>query len=143
VNRAGGILVSGIEAVDALFVPIFPDNLTKSVRAVENGMLSRRLTKTTARRYSRKRVLMDSALMRCDDKEYKVMILQKTRRSGNSLAVTIPKEVVEELGLHEGDMVALEINKATVQVEMRPHVREAFEAVMREYAADIAYLADK
>ena len=71
------------------------------------------------------------------------MILQKTRRSGNSLAVTIPKEVVEELGLHEGDMVALEINRATVQVEMRPHVRVAFEAVMREYADGIAYLADK
>jgi putative addiction module antidote len=75
--------------------------------------------------------------------EYKTMILQKTRRSGNSLAVTIPREVVEELDLHEGDMVALEINRATVQVEMRPRVREAFEAVMREYAVGIAYLKDK
>ncbi len=71
------------------------------------------------------------------------MILQKTRRSGNSLAVTIPKDVVDELGLHEGDMVALEINRAEVKVEMRPHVRKAFEAVMSDYAAGIAYLADK
>jgi len=71
------------------------------------------------------------------------MIIQRTRRSGNSLAVTIPKDVVDQLGLREGDMVALEINRATVQVELRPRVRAAFDEVRREHAAGIEYLADK
>jgi hypothetical protein len=40
-------------------------------------------------------------------------------------------------------MVALEINRATVQVELRPRVRDAFDEVRGEHAAGIEYLADK
>ena len=33
------------------------------------------------------------------------MKMQKIRKSGNNYVVTIPKDEMERLGLHEGDMV--------------------------------------
>ena len=37
--------------------------------------------------------------------------LTKTRAIGGSLVVTIPKEIVEEESLHEGEIVQIEISK--------------------------------
>jgi antitoxin component of MazEF toxin-antitoxin module len=70
------------------------------------------------------------------------MITQRVRKNGSSLAVTIPKEEVERLGLHEGDLVAIQINKVRVRVELPADVRAAAEESLRERAADYAYLAD-
>ena len=36
----------------------------------------------------------------------------KTRRVGGSLMVTIPKEVIEQEGIREGELVELEVRKA-------------------------------
>lgn len=73
------------------------------------------------------------------------MITQKVRRSGGSLAVTIPKEEVERLDLHEGDTVAVQLNKVTLrmQVHLPDDIRDLARQIMRERAADIAYLADR
>ena len=70
-------------------------------------------------------------------------MIARTRKAGNSLAVTIPKEAVEEYGLREGDYIDLRFNKVTLQPELRPHVRTAFEEIRREYAEGFAYLKDK
>jgi AbrB family looped-hinge helix DNA binding protein len=74
-------------------------------------------------------------------KEQKVF--SRVRKAGNSLAVTIPKEEADRLGLHEGDQVVIQVNKVRQQIELRPHVRAAFEKVRREQAAGIEYLKDK
>jgi antitoxin component of MazEF toxin-antitoxin module len=70
-------------------------------------------------------------------------VIARTRKAGNSLAITIPKEVVEAYGLREGDYVDIRFNKVTMQPEMRPHVREAFEEIRRDYAKGIEYLRDR
>ena len=59
------------------------------------------------------------------------MIMQKIRKAGNSLVVTIPKEELERLNLHEGDTVSLELRKVTHKVELSPAVRMAFERSCR------------
>jgi putative addiction module antidote len=70
-------------------------------------------------------------------------VFSRVRKAGNSLAVTIPKDEVERLGLREGDQVVIQVNKVRQQIELRPHVRAAFEQARREQAAGIEYLKDK
>ena len=71
------------------------------------------------------------------------MVTVRLRRTGNSCVVTIPREELERLGIHEGDMVGLEVRKLEVRLQMAPDVRTAFDYAMKEYAEDVAYLADK
>lgn len=39
-------------------------------------------------------------------------VLAKTRRVGGSIVVSIPKEVTEQEGIREGELVELEVRKA-------------------------------
>ena len=71
------------------------------------------------------------------------MVTQRLRRSGGSLAVTIPKDEIERLGLHEGDLVAVQVNKIQMRIELPADVRAAFEAVRRDHAGAIEYLKDR
>lgn len=48
---------------------------------------------------------------------------QKVLKVGSSAAVTIPKKSLEELGLRVGDKVAVEINKDSKTVSIRPLVK--------------------
>ena len=59
-------------------------------------------------------------------------MLARTRRAGNSLAITIPKEVVDAYGLRDGDYVEARFTKVTVQPALRPHVGEAFDEIRRD-----------
>jgi antitoxin component of MazEF toxin-antitoxin module len=52
------------------------------------------------------------------------MIVGKLRRVGNSLVVTIPRAEVEELELHEGDLVTMDLQKAEVRPVLRPALRK-------------------
>ncbi len=70
-------------------------------------------------------------------------MFSRVRKAGNSLAVTIPKDEAERLGLREGDQVVIQVNKVRRQIELRPHVRAAFEQARHEQAAGIEYLKDK
>ena len=65
------------------------------------------------------------------------MLMQKVRKSGNSYVVTIPREEMERRGLHEGDIVALEVRKVDYNVRMDPEVRAAFERVMAGEATPV------
>lgn len=71
------------------------------------------------------------------------MIIQKLRRSGNSLVVTVPKEEVERLGLEAGDQVSVEIYPVEVRPVLPPEVRTAFEESWRRNEAGYRYLADR
>jgi putative addiction module antidote len=71
------------------------------------------------------------------------MLMQKLRQVGNSFVVTIPKEEIERLNLHENDLVGIEVRKLRVTPEMTPEVAEAVAFALERYAADLDYLADK
>lgn len=71
------------------------------------------------------------------------MIIQRVRKNGSSLAITIPKEEVERLGLREGDLVAVDINQVEVRPQVSPRVRAVFDQVLTEYAEGLDYLANR
>ncbi len=71
------------------------------------------------------------------------MITQRVRKNGSSLAITIPEEEVERLGLQDGDLVVLQLNKAEVHIQLPDDIRSIDEAALRDHAEDIAYLADR
>jgi len=71
------------------------------------------------------------------------MFMQKVRKNGNSLGVTIPREDAERLGLKEGDTVAIQVNKVRLQIELPSDVRSAAGRAMREHGPDLEYLRDR
>ena len=68
---------------------------------------------------------------------------QKIRRSGNSYVVTIPKDLVERLGLNEHDLVQVQLQLIDVVPRMRPELKEADDAVWKRHEAGLRYLADR
>ncbi len=71
------------------------------------------------------------------------MLMQRVRRQGNSLGLTIPKEEAERLGIQDGDLVAVSVNRVQAHVQLPTDVHEATETVMREFKADLDYLKDR
>ncbi|MEA2527839.1 MAG: Antidote-toxin recognition MazE, bacterial antitoxin [Thermomicrobiales bacterium] len=71
------------------------------------------------------------------------MIRQQLRKVGNSFVVTIPKEEVERQGLHEGQLLGIEVTPLEVRPVLRPELREAFEASWERNEAGYRYLADR
>ena len=73
------------------------------------------------------------------------MITAKLRRSGNSFIVTVPRDEVDRLQLHEGQMVAVAVRA----MEMRPVLPPDLQAILDELLADpehlaaLRYLADR
>lgn len=55
------------------------------------------------------------------------MIQQKLRRQGNSLVITIPKEEVERLHLHEGQTLLIDVQPLELRPVLSPELREIFE----------------
>lgn len=70
-------------------------------------------------------------------------MVQRVRRQGNSLGLTIPKEEAERLGIQDGDLVAVSVNRVQARVQLPADVQEATEIVMREFKADLDYLKDR
>lgn len=71
------------------------------------------------------------------------MLVQRIRKVGNSLVITIPLKEATRLEVAEGDFVAVEIRKATIRPEMSPEVRAAFERVFDPSHPDMRYLKDR
>lgn len=56
----------------------------------------------------------------------------KVSKWGNSLAVRIPKDVVETLGLEEGDRIAFRpLGKGVIGLEREPDADEVIESIRR------------
>jgi putative addiction module antidote len=70
------------------------------------------------------------------------MIWQKLRKVGNSYVVTIPKEEVERLQLHEGQLLAVEVQPAEIRPVLSPALREAFEQSWKRNEAAYRHLAE-
>ena len=54
-------------------------------------------------------------------------MLSTLRKNGNSLVITIPREELERAGVHEGDMVEVQIRP----VDIRPRLTPALEAALK------------
>jgi putative addiction module antidote len=80
--------------------------------------------------------------VKADDKGEN-MVTQTVRKAGNSLAITIPKEEVERLGLREGDIVALQLNRVRVEVELPADILSHARQSLREHAEAYRILADR
>lgn len=75
------------------------------------------------------------------------MLVQKLRRIGNSLVVTIPHDEVERLGLTEGDTISIEARKVKLvaHYEMDPKLAAIVERQDTEpgFRAAMDYLKDR
>lgn len=73
-----------------------------------------------------------------------VSTVQKIRKSGNSLVVTIPKEIVEQLGLAEG--MSIRFSPEPVEIEyksiMAPEWKESAERVINRHSKSLEFLRD-
>ncbi len=69
------------------------------------------------------------------------MIQQKLRRQGNSLVVTIPKEEVERLHLHEGQTLLIDVQPLELRPILSPELREVVEESWRRNEAGYRALA--
>jgi antitoxin MazE len=47
-------------------------------------------------------------------------MLRKVSRNGNSLVVSLPKDVLEPLGVHDGADVSVELDRKNRQIIIRP-----------------------
>ena len=71
------------------------------------------------------------------------MFYQKVRKSGNSYVVTIPREEMEARGIHEGDQLAIDVQKVEIRPALAPDVREALEKSWARNQAGYRYLAKR
>lgn len=71
------------------------------------------------------------------------MIRQKLRKVGNSYVVTIPKDEVERLQLHEGQLLDIDVQPLEVIPLMRPAVLQAFEESWERNEDAYRYLAER
>jgi antitoxin component of MazEF toxin-antitoxin module len=69
------------------------------------------------------------------------MVTGKLRRSGNSFIVTVPRDEIERLGLHEGQLVTLEVRPAEVRPLLAADLRDAFEVEFERGRDALRYLA--
>jgi len=67
----------------------------------------------------------------------KYTISRKLLRSGNSLFVSVPSEVIEQWNLHKGDEVRLTVNGGTIQIQPNEptQVENISEEMIETYAA--------
>lgn len=69
------------------------------------------------------------------------MIQQKLRRQGNSLVVTIPKEEVKRLHLHEGQTLLIDVQPLELRPILSPELREVVEESWQRNEAGYRALA--
>lgn len=68
------------------------------------------------------------------------MVVGRVRKVGNSMVVTVPREEAEALGLREGDLVVMDVQKAEVRPVLRPDLRKAAEESWERNQAGYRYL---
>lgn len=71
------------------------------------------------------------------------MIHAKIRKQGNSFVVTIPKDEMERLDLHEGDQIAIQPVKLETRAILDPDLQQALDESWEQNEAGYRYLADR
>lgn len=63
---------------------------------------------------------------------------RKLFRSGNSVVVALPREAIESLGMREGDMVTVEVERDTQQIILTPANRSEIPGVDQRFDRQVA-----
>lgn len=71
------------------------------------------------------------------------MIRARIRKQGNSSVVTIPKDEMEKLDLHEGDQVAFQPTNLETRAVLRPELQKVLDESWEQNEAGYRYLADR
>ena len=71
------------------------------------------------------------------------MITQQLRKVGNSYVVTVPKEVVERHGWHEGQLLALQLTELEVRPVLGEDLCDAIEERWDRNVEALRYLAGR
>jgi len=61
------------------------------------------------------------------------MIQRRLRRSGDHYVVTIPKDEFERRGLHDGQLVGLQIHPVELGPPMRPELRKVMDQMWEDH----------
>jgi putative addiction module antidote len=69
-------------------------------------------------------------------------MLRKIFKTGNSIVVSIPREMLESLGMADGSDVSVELDQATHQITIRP-VERALSGVDEVFARQVAEFIDE
>lgn len=59
-----------------------------------------------------------SEMLRYDIIKGKNSLVRKIRKSGDSLVVTVPKQIVEKFGVHDGDVIAFESHEKEIKLKI-------------------------
>lgn len=59
-----------------------------------------------------------SEMLRYDILKGKSSLVRKVRKSGDSLVVTVPKQIVEKFSAHDGDVIAFESNEKEIRLKV-------------------------
>ncbi len=69
-------------------------------------------------------------------------MIRKIFRTGNSMVVSLPKELLEALQLHEGEAVSVELDAAQGHIVIAPVLAEV-DHVDAEFARQVAEFIDE
>jgi putative addiction module antidote len=64
-------------------------------------------------------------------------MLRKVFKTGNSVVVSLPKEVLESLGIVEGEDVSVELDRKHQQIVIRPTEKPIAIGVDQEFARQV------
>lgn len=59
-----------------------------------------------------------SEMLRYDILKGKTSMVRKVRKSGDSLIVTVPKQIVEKFEVHNGDVIAFESHEKEIKLKI-------------------------
>jgi hypothetical protein len=59
-----------------------------------------------------------SEMLRYDVLKGKSSLARKVRKSGDSLVVTVPKQIVKKFGVHDGDVIAFESGEKEIRLKV-------------------------
>ena len=64
-------------------------------------------------------------------------MLRKVFKTGNSLVVSLPREVIEPLGISDGSDVSVELHRADSEIVIRPARRAAVPGLDEEFVRQV------
>jgi antitoxin component of MazEF toxin-antitoxin module len=70
------------------------------------------------------------------------MITGRVRKTGTSCVVTIPRKEMERLNIADGDLVGVEIRRATMSYELPPELEAAFKRSWEAHRETYRFLVE-
>lgn len=71
------------------------------------------------------------------------MFRQQLRKDGDTYYVTIPQNEVEQRGLHEGQIVTIQVSEIEERAPLSPELRTIVDELVVEHEDALRYLADR